>query len=124
MKHVEFELPWPPTANHIWKRNQRSTYLSRDYKAFLDACWMGVRIIHGLSDKDWSMTEKPVRVELALHPPKNMRYDIDNRIKPTLDAITKLRKFWKDDSQVRHLTVAKSYPKKGGCVTVYIEELV
>lgn len=64
--------------------------------------------------------KEPLQVALRLFPPHNRFYDIDNRIKPTLDALTKTG-LWIDDRYVRKLTVTAYVPVEKGAVVVEIE---
>ena len=54
-----------------------------------------------------------VSVTIELCPPNNRPFDIDNRVKATLDALTHA-KVWVDDSQVDMLTVWRSDIVEGG----------
>ena len=64
-------------------------------------------------------TKEPLEVALRLFPPHNRSYDIDNRIKPTLDAMTRAG-LWIDDRYVRKLTVTACVPVQKGAVVVEI----
>lgn len=57
---------------------------------------------------------------LRLFPPHNRNYDIDNRIKPTLDSLTKSG-LWIDDKFVRKLVVIASVPVIRGAIIAEIE---
>ena len=65
-------------------------------------------------------TKDPLQFALRLFPPHNRSYDIDNRIKPTLDALTRAG-LWIDDRYVRKLTVTAYVPVNKGAVVVEIE---
>ncbi|MBR2586305.1 MAG: RusA family crossover junction endodeoxyribonuclease [Thermoguttaceae bacterium] len=111
------ELPWPPTANLIWRTTGRVTYLSKPYKAFLKSAVAAI-----LAQKRWGMITSPVIVDITLHPPRNMRFDVDNRIKPTLDVLTKAG-VWQDDSQVVELSVRRANTVRGGLAKVKVKTL-
>lgn len=64
--------------------------------------------------------KEPLQVALRLFPPHNRFYDVDNRIKPTLDALTKTG-IWIDDRYVRKLTVTAYVPVEKGAIVVEIE---
>lgn len=112
-----FCLPWPPTANTIWRTAGRRTYLNAAYKEFL-----GLAGIMLAKQRGRKFTG-PVRVEILLYPPRNFRFDIDNRVKPTLDALTKAA-VWDDDSQVCELTVKRAEVQKpDGLAWVRVQSL-
>jgi Holliday junction resolvase RusA-like endonuclease len=46
--------------------------------------------------------------------------DVDNYVKGPLDAMTKVEKFWRDDSQVETLVVTKRFPAPGEQPGVHI----
>ena len=106
-------LPWAPSANAMW-RSGRRCYLSQQYKTFLtDArayyLQQGAPRISGR-----------VAVTVYLFPPNYRTYDVDNRIKPTLDALTKCG-FWDDDKQVRRVTAIEGAPVANGAIVVKVE---
>lgn len=102
---LTLHLPWPPTANHIWQHARRMNYLSKEYKSFLELTFFSVR---SQLPRKHKPLEDEVRVTILLFPPTNRKYDVDNRVKPILDALTKAG-VWEDDSQVRTLTVSKCF---------------
>lgn len=113
-----FKLPWPPSANLIWRTTRNMTYLSKTYKDFLRSA---AGAILCQKPRDLFITE-PVRVEIILYPPRSFRFDIDNRIKPLLDVLTRAG-VWKDDSLVHELTVRRAEVKKNGLALVYLRNL-
>lgn len=115
MESLTLDIPWPPTANLIWRTTRNVTYLSKTYKDFLRAA---AGAILCQKPRDLFLTE-PVRVEIVLHPPRNFHFDIDNRVKPILDILTRAG-VWKDDSLVHELTVRRGEIKKNGLALVYL----
>ncbi|MBR2584396.1 MAG: RusA family crossover junction endodeoxyribonuclease [Thermoguttaceae bacterium] len=111
-------LPWPPSANLIWRTSRNVTYLSKTYKDFLRSA---AGAILCQKPRDLFITE-PIRVEIVLHPPRNFHFDIDNRVKPLLDILTRAC-VWKDDSLVHELTVRRGEIKKNGLAVVYIRAI-
>ena len=65
------------------------------------------------------------RLEMRIiwHPPDRRTRDIDNPIKPLLDALTQAGLF-KDDSQIRKLHIEFGELIKGGKTTVILKPLL
>ena len=120
MKSVVLRLPWSPSANEIWRNFNGShrPYLAPKYRAFIKNVYK-FYIEQGAPKFD---DQSYLQVTLRLFPPHKRNYDIDNRIKPTLDSLTKCG-LWKDDRFVRRLAVYACSPVKEGAVIVEIEEL-
>ena len=114
---VTLRLPWAPSANVIW-RNLRSgaVYLSPQYRTFLNDAYYAY-LAQGKPRVD---NGELLQVTLRLFPPHRRAYDIDNRIKPTLDALTKIG-FWKDDRYVRKITVVANEPVDGGAIVLDVD---
>lgn len=121
MEFIEYRLPWPPSINHYWRhkiipggkrevigptgklvkptRAHAGIYVSSEGKAFRRAVIAAV--MHSLPEEqiDW-----PVSARILLWSPNGIKRDIDNRVKPILDAMT-LAGVWTDDWCVRGLAV-------------------
>jgi Holliday junction resolvase RusA-like endonuclease len=116
------ELPWAPSTNKMWKRTRRGMSLTDEAKAFYENATVGI-IQQGLKNYQWSHRS---RVNLHMHFPYDYRVikgDLDNRIKCSLDALTK-GLVWTDDDLVDELHVyrhAPSDPK--GKVLVVVEKM-
>lgn len=109
-------LPWPPSTNHAWGLSSRgggrvfTKRAVRDFRAAVLAVWANngrVRFRRGVA----------VRVEIRLTPPDKRRRDIDNVIKPTLDALVACGAIG-DDSDVGELIVIREEGHTGIVVTV------
>lgn len=93
-----FELPYPPSINHYWRRVGRRTLISREGRTFRkNVCAL-------LSPGNGNGPRKPPaggRIALAMDafPPDRRRRDLDNLQKPVLDALEHAR-VYEDDSQI------------------------
>jgi crossover junction endodeoxyribonuclease RusA len=120
-----FRLPWPPTVNHYWRSTiakSRTTgkafanvYLSKAAKEYrasvLGAIGLRRRRLLG-----------SIEVCLVLHPPDRRVRDIDNVLKPVLDALAHAR-VYEDDKQIAELHVRKASPVPHGFVEVQCRKL-
>ncbi len=60
-----------------------------------------------------------LEIIIALFPDSKRRSDIDNRIKPLLDALT-CAGFWQDDSLISRITIERMPITKGGKAVVVV----
>lgn len=118
----EFTMPWPPTMNHYHQpvKIGKSVRIIKGAKARQYAKDMELHLESlGLRNKMISENVK-LSVSLTLNPPTLARYDVDNRAKGVLDALSNAN-FYADDSQIHRLTVSKGEKIKGGNVIVKVE---
>lgn len=83
MGEVEFDIPYPPSTNTIWRRGRNSTYLNpayRKWKAKADEMLSGQR-----NGKGWRTITGPFEVKILLPLTKRFKTDLDNRVKGVLD---------------------------------------
>ena len=108
-----YQLPYPPSANRIWRTHKGRTLLSknaRDYRKAVTWCLRTAQAIR---------LEGRLSVEITVHPPDKRRRDIDNVVKPILDAL-QYAGLYDDDSQIDRLLVQRSEQVAGGNITVSI----
>ena len=115
-KSITISLPWPPTVNTYWRRHGHVIHLSNRGRRYGEAVKAIVR-------QELPNVRLPdeVGVLIELWPPDRRKWDVDNRAKAVLDALTKA-KLWRDDSQVRDLRIVDRLliVKGGACkVTIY-----
>ncbi len=109
-------LPYPPSANHYWKRRGRCYFIAP----------AGVSFRAEVVARCLATGAKPLSGQVAmtvtLTPGDRRRRDIDNVLKPLLDALTH-GGAWTDDSQVKRLIVAMGdpEPKRGRCMVTLSE---
>ena len=119
MNRVRLTLPFPPTLNHNVGRNGARYYKNDDYRRFQrHVGWLWLKEAPPL----WSLSKR-YAVEIELIYDSNRRYDVDNRVKPILDALT-VAGVWKDDSQVDMIAVFrgeidKARPRANVTVVAY-----
>ena len=110
-----FELPYPPSVNHYWRRVGARTLISRAGRAFRrDVCSL-------LAARQVRPLDGPLAVEIEVHPPDCRRRDIDNLPKALLDALQHGGAYH-DDSQIISLSVTKREVVPEGRTEVLIEK--
>ena len=106
---MQIRLPWPPSTNELHtpipSRTGRSRLISsRRAREFRTQCMEiieqagGPRQVHGT-----------VAVHMSLHPSTMRPYDLDNRVKAVLDALTKSGVLFDDDWKI----IAELHVKAG-----------
>ena len=115
-------LPFPPSVNGYWmsrvvmKGGKPIVFMAinkkgKDFrKEVIELC------------KDCVPMTSRLKLEIALYPPTKRSFDIDNRIKPLLDAMEHAEVF-ENDSQIDELHVYRRDVEKGGRVMVQITEI-
>ena len=108
---IRLNLPLPPSINHYYGRVGNKSFLSKAGKTFreeLCLVWLGLRGRYTITG--------PVRLKVVLAPRNKNRFDIDNRLKPLLDAMQNSLIF-NDDSQITDLWATKvdAAPPNGWC---------
>ena len=79
---VEVILPYPPSANRLWRRSGKRIHKSAQYQAWLtDAAWTA------RSQRQGAIVG-PYALSLQAKRPDKRRRDLDNLIKPVSDALT------------------------------------
>jgi crossover junction endodeoxyribonuclease RusA len=87
---VTLELPYPPTANTIWRRGRGRTYLNPKYKAW-QAEANGMFMQQKAAKTVGTPIVGPFEVHLTFSDKKRRKgSDLDNRVKPVLDQMQKL----------------------------------
>jgi Holliday junction resolvase RusA-like endonuclease len=113
---IEFELPYPPSINHYWRRVGFRTLISREGRRFRE------RVIAILELRRTEPLTGPLAVDVEIYPPDNRRRDIDNIQKALLDALQHGGAYL-DDSQVVRLAIEKREPIDGGKTIVRIRNI-
>jgi crossover junction endodeoxyribonuclease RusA len=112
---MRFDLPYPPSINHYWRRGRFSTYRSADGKAYRG------KVVQAVAGEGGALAGR-LAVRLDLSPPDRRRRDLDNIQKPLLDAL-QYAGVYLDDSQIDVLLTVRCPATPGGGVTVTVSEL-
>lgn len=112
---------FPPSSNHMYRPNGRNggRVHSPELVAFFNVAALAWKQA-GRPTLD--ETSRRYRVTLVFAAPNNRWYDLDNRVKPTLDALTKAGA-WRDDRYFVEITAIKGASFPGGGVHVFAETL-
>ncbi|MFO0975957.1 MAG: RusA family crossover junction endodeoxyribonuclease [Planctomycetaceae bacterium] len=113
---LRFDLPYPPSVNHYWRRVGARTLISRQGRAFRDSVCslLALRRLHPL--EGW------LKVHLQFFPPDRRRRDVDNIQKPVLDALQHAG-VYHDDFQIVSLVTDRLEPREGGQLVVAVTQV-
>jgi len=115
---MQLTLPFPPSVNGYWRSTQKGVLISECGRIFrsnaLAAIYQQLR-----SRPTALLTE--LDVHLVLFPPTRAKRDLDNFQKALFDGLTHAG-IWKDDSQVKRMTVEWGEVTKGGKAEITITD--
>lgn len=114
---IELTLPLPNSANSHWRHARGIIYLSKQGKDYRS------RVLSEVVSRKLQLNLKQrLSVEIYVYAKDRRSIDIDNRIKPALDALQHAQVF-EDDSQIDRLYVERREIVKGGKCLVIIREI-
>lgn len=113
---VQYDLGLPPTVNKMYRRVGSQVRLTKKATAFRINVVADIWEIHGTIP---DTITGGVVVDIAVFFPNTNEQDIDNRVKPLLDAL-EAAKVFKNDSQVNQVRVYRAGIRKPGGVTVTV----
>lgn len=101
-------LPWPPTSNHAYATVRTQTGTSRRAKsqAARNYALLAQVLTKRVHPTPIFTAVDRIAVTLLLHPPDARRFDIANREKILIDAISPVLGF--DDSQIDRITIQRA----------------
>jgi len=120
MSGVSMCLGWPPSVNHAWRPTAKhGKILSDEYRSFIKH--VGDCVLEQRIPRHW--TTAKLLIAINCRPPNARSFDIDNRVKTTLDAIVRAGVI-EDDKHVDLLIVHRGHINAPhGSIDVLIEEL-
>ena len=114
-------LPWPPSANRLWRSVRGRNILSREGREYRAEALRQLAGQGGPARLRWPLTGR-LRVRIEAFPPDRRRRDLSNLLKASEDLLTH-GGVWLDDSQIDELTIVRREVTPGGRLVVTVEEL-
>ena len=111
---IELELPYPPSANHLYRRVGSRMLISREGRRYRE------RVCAILAAAGVRRFDGPIRLQIEIYPPDRRRRDVDNAQKAILDSLQH-GGLYRDDSQVAKLEVERRGVVRGGRLLLRIE---
>lgn len=115
-KCLELFLPYPPSVNTYWGFHGHRRFLTKKALLFKEL------VNKEISNTPTRFGGEYLSITLWLYPPDKRKRDIDNPVKPLLDALVSAGLF-DDDSQIKELTIKMNEPKKFGLATLKIVQI-
>jgi crossover junction endodeoxyribonuclease RusA len=110
-----FELPYPPSVNHYWRRVGCRTLISREGRRYRKD------VVARLAAIRAAPLFGRLHVQVEVFPPDSRRRDLDNLQKALLDAL-QCGGAYRDDSQIDHLEITRGCVVPDGKVIVTVSE--
>jgi|TARA_Y100000296_G_C4965588_1_gene153225 Holliday junction resolvase RusA-like endonuclease len=107
-----FILPYPPSLNTYYRYVNGRVLISRKGRAYKEIV---AHIMRHMSPSD-----HPIELNIEMHPPDRRRRDVDNVLKCLVDSAE--GHAYRNDSQIRKLTIEKFDPVEGGRIIMEIFE--
>lgn len=104
MNPLRLELPWPPSMNHYWRNVAGKVLISAEGRAYRKTI---IDMAYAQNWVHWFGQHDRLSVRINVSPPDRRRRDLDNMLKPMLDALTHAC-IWKDDSQIDDLRIIRN----------------
>jgi len=112
----EFELPYPPSINHYYRRVGVRTLISREGRRYRR------EVVARLAARRGGPLRGRLSVVVHLCPPDRRKRDLDNAMKCLLDSLQHAG-VYADDGQIDRLDIRRGAVLPGGKVFVCIREV-
>lgn len=109
------ELPYAPTVNHYWGQHGNRRFLTKKARLFRESV---ARAFNKCNEPELGI----LHLMIDQRPPDRRKRDIDNLIKPIMDAMEHAGVF-ENDCQIGRLSVIRGLKQKDGCVFVKLERI-
>jgi len=127
---VILELPFPPTANTYYRTVRMGklcrVILSNRARVYKEEVAREVSTIQNNNETRFDclpfLPSDRISIDIKLYAPNRRKYDIDNRIKPLLDALA-FAVVFPDDEAVDKIIVTRQEIVKGGKVIVELQKI-
>lgn len=109
---IKLTLPFPPTVNHMWGFAGKRKYLKKEAHEFR-------RLVQEACIEANAKIDGRIAIFIALYPPNNRKFDLDNRIKALQDALEHAGVYL-DDEQIDTIICVRRNVIKGGMCKVVL----
>ena len=114
---MSVELPWPPTVNHYYTVARGRKILSAKGRAYkTECCWLMT------AERVPKLDSGKFEVLIHAYPPDRRKRDLDNILKPVLDALGEYGAIT-DDSDVDLISIGRIEVRKGGLIAVSVNKM-
>ena len=117
MKYL-LQLPLPPSLNsyygHHCKHNYATVYIKTKGKEYRKTV-----LDYIIKNNLQLRANVALTLNIVINPSSNRIWDLDNRLKATLDALTEAE-VWNDDSLIYKMTIEKGEKTKEGGIMMEI----
>jgi len=114
--HIQLQLPYPPSVNHYWGQAGNHRFIGKKGKEFR------AQVMDAVNEAGIQPLEGRLAVHIALFPPDKRKRDIDNVLKPLLDACEHAG-CYENDSQIDELQINRRDVVKDGACTIIIVQI-
>ncbi len=114
---ITITLPPPPSVNHYYRSVGSKTLISKGGRDYRDTV---ARMVQIALDRNQLPLVGRLAVQVTYCPADRRRRDLDNTLKPLLDALLKAG-VYADDEQIDELRIRRGPVVAGGKVEVIID---
>lgn len=108
-----YQLPYPPSVNHIYARTKRGgVMLNPKAKAYRE------EVIYTIGKSHTTLCGE-IKVKVDVFMPDKRKRDLDNTQKAIFDSLTHAG-IWKDDSQIKQIIITNCGIESPGRVLVSV----